>query len=154
MTLAPEGRNLLSIEQRNAPIPVERRPHWIKAKVLMGPEFVQLKNLVKTEGLRIFCEGAGCGLITISQYQRPGQRRLPADRWVKPQEFVDLVTEADEPGFLGVMCGRLVRSSYHVGRLWATALGKWAGKSPQNSRTSKARAAPARKPERYSRRTA
>ncbi|SDP85717.1 lipoic acid synthetase, partial [Arthrobacter sp. ok909] len=37
----PDGRKLLRIEQRNAATPVERKPEWIKAKVQMGPEFVQ-----------------------------------------------------------------------------------------------------------------
>ena len=60
MTLAPEGRKMLRIEQRNAATPVERKPEWIKAKVQMGPEFVQLKNLVKKEGLHTVCEEAGC----------------------------------------------------------------------------------------------
>jgi lipoic acid synthetase len=60
MTLAPEGRKMLRIEQRNAATPVERKPDWIKAKVQMGPEFVQLKNLVKKEGLHTVCEEAGC----------------------------------------------------------------------------------------------
>ena len=39
--------------------PVERKPDWIKEKVQMGPEFVQLKNLVKKEGLHTVCEEAG-----------------------------------------------------------------------------------------------
>ena len=60
MTLAPEGRKMLRIEQRNAATPVERKPDWIKAKVQMGPEFVQLKKLVKKEGLHTVCEEAGC----------------------------------------------------------------------------------------------
>ena len=51
---------MLRIEQRNAATPVERKPDWIKAKVQMGPEFVQLKNLVKKEGLHTVCEEAGC----------------------------------------------------------------------------------------------
>ncbi|MDQ0031581.1 lipoate synthase, partial [Arthrobacter bambusae] len=67
---------------------------------------------------------AGCDLITITQYLRPSERHLPVDRWVKPQEFVDLATEAEEIGFLGVMSGPLVRSSYRAGRLWATAMRK------------------------------
>ncbi|MEA3552609.1 lipoyl synthase, partial [Pseudarthrobacter sp. C1] len=37
MTLAPEGRKLLRVEQRNSAVPVERKPDWIKAKVQMGP---------------------------------------------------------------------------------------------------------------------
>ncbi|MGN7252924.1 lipoyl synthase, partial [Arthrobacter sp. SAFR-023] len=67
---------------------------------------------------------AGCDLITITQYLRPSERHLPVDRWVKPQEFVDLQHEAEEIGFLGVMSGPLVRSSYRAGRLWATAMRK------------------------------
>ena len=303
MTLAPEGRRLLRIEQRNAAVPVERKPEWIKAKVNMGPEFVELKKQVKKEGLHTVCEeagcpnifecwedreatfliggsectrrcdfcqidtgkpsaldrmeplkvarsvqqmnlryatvtgvarddledegvwlyaetirkihelnpgtgveilipdfsgkvehiidiceaqpevfahnvetvprlfkrirpafryersldvitqgqnmgmvtksnlilgmgetreevsgalkdlrDAGCDLLTITQYLRPSERHLPVDRWVKPQEFVDISTEAEELGFLGVMSGPLVRSSYRAGRLWATAM--------------------------------
>ena len=67
---------------------------------------------------------AGCDLITITQYLRPSERHLPVDRWVKPQEFVELQQEADEIGFLGVMSGPLVRSSYRAGRLWARAMRK------------------------------
>ncbi|MFJ6278848.1 lipoyl synthase [Arthrobacter subterraneus] len=305
MSLAPEGRRLLRVEARNAAVPVERKPDWIKAKVNIGPEFVGMKNLVKKEGLHTVCEeagcpnifecwedreatfliggsectrrcdfcqidtgrpapldrsepfkvaqsvqsmnlryatvtgvarddledegvwlyaetirqihalnpgtgveilipdfsgnpdhitaicdarpevfahnvetvprifkrirpafryersldvitqgrdqgmvtksnlilgmgetraeisealrdlhAAGCDLITITQYLRPSERHLPVDRWVKPQEFVELQEEADEIGFLGVMSGPLVRSSYRAGRLWARAMRK------------------------------
>ncbi|TLM81183.1 lipoyl synthase, partial [Pseudarthrobacter sp. NamE5] len=57
-----------------------------------------------SEALRDLHE-AGCDLITITQYLRPSERHLPVDRWVKPQEFVDLQHEAEEIGFLGVMSG-------------------------------------------------
>jgi lipoic acid synthetase len=305
VSLAPEGRRLLRVEARNAAVPVERKPDWIKAKVNIGPEFVSMKNLVKKEGLHTVCEeagcpnifecwedreatfliggsectrrcdfcqidtgrpapldrsepfkvaqsvqsmnlryatvtgvarddledegvwlyaetirqihalnpgtgveilipdfsgnpdhitaicdarpevfahnvetvprifkrirpafryersldvitqgrdqgmvtksnlilgmgetraeisealrdlhAAGCDLITITQYLRPSERHLPVDRWVKPQEFVELQEEADEIGFLGVMSGPLVRSSYRAGRLWARAMRK------------------------------
>ncbi|MBF4994884.1 lipoyl synthase [Arthrobacter gandavensis] len=305
MTLAPEGRRLLRIEQRNVAVPVERKPDWIKAKVNIGPEYVHLKGQVKKEGLHTVCEeagcpnifecwedkeatfliggsdctrrcdfcqidtgkpspldrmepmkvarsvqsmnlryatvtgvarddladegtwlyaetirqihavnpgtgveilipdfsgkpehiqaiceaapevfahnvetvprlfkrirpafryersldvitqgqalgmvtksnlilgmgetreeisgalrdlrGAGCDLLTITQYLRPSERHLPVDRWVKPEEFVELSAEAEELGFLGVMSGPLVRSSYRAGRLWAGAMRK------------------------------
>lgn len=305
MSLAPDGRRLLRVEARNAAVPVERKPDWIKAKVNIGPEFVGMKNLVKQEGLHTVCEEAGCpnifecwedreatfliggsectrrcdfcqidtgrpapldrteplkvaqsvrsmnlryatvtgvarddladegvwlyaetirqihalnpgtgveilipdfsgnpdhiagicdaapevfahnvetvprifkrirpafryersldvitqgrargmvtksnlilgmgetreeisealrdlheagcDLVTITQYLRPSERHLPVDRWVKPQEFVELQQEADEIGFLGVMSGPLVRSSYRAGRLWARAMRK------------------------------
>jgi lipoic acid synthetase len=65
---------------------------------------------------------AGCDLITITQYLRPTNRHHPVERWVKPEEFVELAAEAKEVGFLGVMSGPLVRSSYRAGRLYKDAM--------------------------------
>ena len=65
---------------------------------------------------------AGCELLTITQYLRPSVRHHPVDRWVKPEEFVALADEAERLGFLGVMSGPLVRSSYRAGRLWGQAM--------------------------------
>ncbi|CAB4775014.1 unannotated protein [freshwater metagenome] len=64
---------------------------------------------------------AGCDLITITQYLRPTNRHHPVERWVKPEEFVELAKEATDLGFLGVMSGPLVRSSYRAGRLYKQA---------------------------------
>jgi lipoic acid synthetase len=65
---------------------------------------------------------AGCELITITQYLRPTPRHHPVERWVKPEEFVELREEAEEIGFAGVMSGPLVRSSYRAGRLFQQAV--------------------------------
>jgi lipoic acid synthetase len=64
---------------------------------------------------------AGCQLITITQYLRPSARHHPVHRWVKPDEFVTLDRVARDIGFLGVLSGPLVRSSYRAGRLYAEA---------------------------------
>ena len=64
---------------------------------------------------------AGCDLLTITQYLRPTPRHHPVERWVKPEEFVDLREEALQLGFAGVMSGPLVRSSYRAGRLYRQA---------------------------------
>jgi lipoyl synthase len=303
MTLAPEGRRLIRIEARNAEVPIERKPEWIKTKAHMGPEYTRLQNLVKSEGLHTVCQeaacpnifecwedkeatfliggdkctrrcdfcnidtgkpdaldreeprkvaesvkamglkyatitgvtrddlpdegawlyaetirkvhelnpgtgvemlapdfhakahllneifetrpevfahnletvprifkrirpaftyeksltvismardfglvtksnlilglgetraevtqalvdlhDAGCDLITITQYLRPTSRHHPVERWVKPEEFVELAKEATDIGFLGVMSGPLVRSSYRAGRLYKQAI--------------------------------
>jgi lipoic acid synthetase len=303
MTLAPEGRKLIRIEARNAAVPIERKPEWIKTKAHMGPEYTRLQSLVKSEGLHTVCQeaacpnifecwedkeatfliggdkctrrcdfcnidtgkpdpldreeprkvaesvkamglkyatitgvtrddlpdegawlyaetirkvhelnpgtgvemlapdfhakahllneifetrpevfahnletvprifkrirpaftyeksltvismardfglvtksnlilglgetreevsqalvdlhDAGCDLITITQYLRPTNRHHPVERWVKPEEFVELSKEATEIGFLGVMSGPLVRSSYRAGRLYKQAI--------------------------------
>lgn len=65
---------------------------------------------------------AGCDIITITQYLRPTPRHLPVARWVKPDEFVEFKAEAERIGFLGVLAGPLVRSSYRAGRLWAQSM--------------------------------
>ncbi|MEO3823415.1 lipoyl synthase [Actinomadura sp. B10D3] len=65
---------------------------------------------------------AGCELVTITQYLRPSPRHHPVERWVKPEEFVELSAEAEEIGFAGVMSGPLVRSSYRAGRLYQQAI--------------------------------
>jgi lipoic acid synthetase len=65
--------------------------------------------------------GAGCEIITITQYLRPSARHHPVARWVKPEEFVEHSRVAEEIGFAGVMAGPLVRSSYRAGRLYAHA---------------------------------
>ncbi|MBR7838200.1 lipoyl synthase [Actinospica durhamensis] len=65
---------------------------------------------------------AGCELITITQYLRPSPRHHPVERWVKPEEFVELRKEAEQIGFSGVMSGPLVRSSYRAGRLYRQAI--------------------------------
>ena len=303
MTLAPEGRKLIRIEARNAEVPIERKPEWIKTKAHMGPEYTRLQSLVKSEGLHTVCQeaacpnifecwedkeatfliggdkctrrcdfcnidtgkpdaldreeprkvaesvqamglkyatitgvtrddlpdegawlyaetirkvhelnpgtgvemlapdfhakahllneifetrpevfahnleavprifklirpaftyeksltvismardfglvtksnlilglgetreevtqafvdlhDAGCDLITITQYLRPTNRHHPVERWVKPEEFVELSKEAADIGFLGVMSGPLVRSSYRAGRLYKQAI--------------------------------
>jgi len=305
MTMAPEGRKLLRIEARNALVPIERKPEWIKTRANMGPEYTRLRSLVKTEGLHTVCQeaacpnifecwedkeatfliggdrctrrcdfcnidtgkplpidreeprkvaesvksmglryatitgvtrddledegswlyaetirvvhelnpgtgvemlapdfnakpellnpifetrpevfahnletvprifkqirpaftyekslkvigmaqdfglitksnlilglgetreeisqalvdlhNAGCDLITITQYLRPTNKHHPVERWVKPEEFVELAQEAEQVGFLGVMSGPLVRSSYRAGRLYKQAMEK------------------------------
>ncbi len=65
---------------------------------------------------------AGTDIITVTQYLRPTPRHLPVDRWVRPEEFIEIKAEAEEIGFLGVLAGPLVRSSYRAGRLWAQSM--------------------------------
>jgi lipoic acid synthetase len=67
---------------------------------------------------------AGTDIVTITQYLRPTPRHHPVDRWVKPQEFVEFAKFAEDIGFLGVLSGPLVRSSYRAGRLWAQSMQK------------------------------
>ena len=74
---------------------------------------------------------AGTDIVTITQYLRPSPRHHPVDRWVKPQEFVELREIAEEMGYLGVLSGPLVRSSYRAGRLWAGSMLKKGREIPE-----------------------
>ncbi len=65
--------------------------------------------------------GAGCDIVTITQYLRPSPRHHPVARWVHPDEFVGLSAYAEGLGFPGVLAGPLVRSSYRAGRLYQQA---------------------------------
>ncbi len=65
---------------------------------------------------------AGTELLTITQYLRPSVRHHPIDRWVTPEEFDELAEEATAIGFVGVLSGPLVRSSYRAGRLYRQAM--------------------------------
>ena len=73
---------------------------------------------------------AGCDIITLTQYLRPGPTFHPIERWVTPQQFVDFSKQAEEIGFLGVMAGPMVRSSYRAGKLWARAMKKMGREIP------------------------
>lgn len=77
---------------------------------------------VEIDQALIDLKAAGCDLITITQYLRPTTRHHPVERWVHPDEFVRWSQRAEEIGFLGVMSGPLVRSSYRAGRLYSQAM--------------------------------
>ena len=53
---------LLRIEARNAEVPIEKKPHWIKTKAVVGPEYNEMKELARGQGLHTVCEEAGCPL--------------------------------------------------------------------------------------------
>ncbi|CAJ63797.1 MULTISPECIES: lipoyl synthase [Frankia] len=58
--VAPEGRPLLRLEARNAQTPIERKPPWIRTRMRTGPEYSDVKGLVRAAGLHTVCEEAGC----------------------------------------------------------------------------------------------
>ncbi|HEU4363536.1 MAG TPA: lipoyl synthase [Mycobacterium sp.] len=60
MSAGEEGRRLRRQEARNAETPIERKPEWIKTRAKMGPNYTELKGLVKREKLHTVCEEAGC----------------------------------------------------------------------------------------------
>ncbi len=56
----------------------------------------------------------GCRYITIGQYLRPSSACQPVNRYYTPDEFSSLERHALDRGFLNVLSGPLVRSSYRA----------------------------------------
>lgn len=79
---------------------------------------------------------AGTELVTITQYLRPSLRHHPIDRWVTPAEFDELAAEATAIGFVGVLSGPLVRSSYRAGRLYRQAMDARAQRAENTTRSA------------------
>ncbi len=63
---------------------------------------------------------AGCDLLTVGQYLQPTASHPPVSRYYTPDEFTVLATAARRSGFLEVVSGPLVRSSYEAGQLYET----------------------------------
>ncbi|MEE4331523.1 MAG: lipoyl synthase, partial [Wenzhouxiangella sp.] len=60
----------------------------------------------------------GVDILTFGQYLRPTVNHLPVDRFVPPEEFRRLREIGLEKGFLEVVSGPLVRSSYRADRVF------------------------------------
>lgn len=60
---------------------------------------------------------AAVDIVTFGQYLRPTQNHLPVERFVTPGEFSEYRRIGLEMGFLEVVSGPLVRSSYRADRV-------------------------------------
>jgi lipoic acid synthetase len=55
-----------------------------------------------------------CNMITLGQYLQPSLNHLPVERYVHPDEFLELKEFGENLGFDHVASGPMVRSSYHA----------------------------------------
>ncbi|MEU8398495.1 lipoyl synthase [Nonomuraea sp. NPDC048892] len=122
MTVAPEGRKLLRLEVRNAETPIERKPPWIKTKLKTGPEYTELKSLVRREGLHTVCEEAGCPNIYECWEDREATFLIGGDQCTRRCDFCQIDTgkpkeyDRDEPR-------RVAESVQQMGLKYATVTG-------------------------------
>ena len=97
MVLAPDGRRLLRLEARNSQVPIERKPPWIKTRLRTGPEYTQLKELVRREGLHTVCEEAGCPNIFECWEDREATFLIGGDQCTRRCDFCQIATGKPEP---------------------------------------------------------
>jgi lipoic acid synthetase len=57
---------------------------------------------------------ANVDILTLGQYLRPTPNHLPVERYISPEEFEAYRSEGLERGFLEVVAGPMVRSSYRA----------------------------------------
>jgi lipoic acid synthetase len=97
MTLAPEGRPLLRIEARNAAVPIERKPGWIKTRAIMGPEYTALRSLVAKEGLHTVCQEAACPNIFECWEDREATFLIGGEKCTRRCDFCNIDTGKPDP---------------------------------------------------------
>jgi lipoic acid synthetase len=99
----PGTRKLLRLEVRNAEVPIGRKPPWIKTKMKMGPEYQELKSLVRREGLHTVCEEAGCPNIYECWEDREATFLIGGEQCTRRCDFCQIDTgkpadlDRDEP---------------------------------------------------------
>jgi len=97
MTIAPDGRKLLRIEARNAEVPIERKPEWIKTRANMGPQYSELRSLVAREGLHTVCQEAACPNIFECWEDREATFLIGGERCTRRCDFCNIDTGKPEP---------------------------------------------------------
>ena len=88
---------MLRVEARNAATPIEKKPEWIKTRATMGPEYADLKGLVRREGLHTVCEEAGCPNIFECWEDREATFLIGGDQCTRRCDFCQIDTGKPAP---------------------------------------------------------
>jgi lipoic acid synthetase len=88
---------MLRIEARNAEVPIERKPAWIKTTLRTGPEFRRITDLVKGEGLHTVCQEAGCPNIYECWEDREATFLIGGAQCTRRCDFCQIDTGKPEP---------------------------------------------------------
>ncbi|MDP9465747.1 MAG: lipoyl synthase [Actinomycetota bacterium] len=113
---------MLRLEVRNSQVPIEKKPSWIKTRATMGPEYTELKALVKRQGLATVCEEAGCPNIYECWEDREATFLIGGDQCTRRCDFCNIDTgkppdyDVDEPR-------RVAESVAQMGLRYATVTG-------------------------------
>jgi len=122
VTIAPEGRKLLRLEIRNSETPIERKPAWIRTKAKTGPQYTELKALVRSGGLHTVCEEAGCPNIYECWEDREATFLIGGEQCTRRCDFCQIDTgrpadlDRDEPR-------RVAESVRQMGLRYSTVTG-------------------------------
>src|ERR1700761_8156875 len=88
---------MLRLEARNSQVPIEKKPPWIKTRLRTGPEYTELKSLVRREGLHTVCEEAGCPNIFECWEDREATFLIGGDQCTRRCDFCQIDTGRQAP---------------------------------------------------------
>jgi lipoic acid synthetase len=88
---------MLRLEARNSATPIERKPPWIRTTMKTGPDYTELKSLVKREGLHTVCEEAGCPNIFECWEDREATFLIGGDACTRRCDFCQIDTGKPQP---------------------------------------------------------
>ena len=118
----PEGRRMLRIEARNASVPIESKPPWIKTRLKTGPNFNDIHRQVSAQGLHTVCQEAGCPNIYECWEDREATFLIGGEQCTRRCDFCQIDTgrpaplDRDEPR-------RVADSVRQMGLRYATVTG-------------------------------
>jgi lipoic acid synthetase len=128
--LATYAQNLETVERLTHPVRDPRAGYRRTLDVLKFAKSYAPKTVTKTSLMLGLGEtdaeidrtlddirAANVDVVTMGQYLRPTKNHLPVQRFVTPEQFHQYREMALEKGFLEVVSGPLVRSSYRAERV-------------------------------------
>jgi lipoic acid synthetase len=122
VTVSPEGRRLLRVEARNAATPIERKPSWIRTRVQMGPNYTDLQQIMRSEGLHTVCQEAGCPNIFECWEDREATFLIGGDACTRRCDFCQ-IESAKPKGYDTAEPERVAASVKSMGLRYATVTG-------------------------------
>src|SRR5210317_176462 len=109
LKVRPGSRYFTSIELLKS-VKVKKPNIFTKSGIMLGLGEKKDEIIQVMDDLRM----ADVDFLTIGQYLQPSTKHYPLDRYVHPDEFLELKNIATSKGFLLVSSSLLTRSSYHA----------------------------------------
>ena len=122
------GHNIETVRELQASVRDRRAGYDLSLEVLKKAKRISssiytksslMLGLGEAEGMVIKTmddlRSAGVSILTLGQYLRPSAMQLEVKEYISPEKFACYKKKALERGFISVMSGPLVRSSYMAG---------------------------------------
>ena len=109
LKVRPGSRYFTSVELLKS-VKAKKSNIFTKSGIMLGLGEKKDEIIQVMDDLRM----ADVDFLTIGQYLQPSTKHFPLDRYVHPDEFLELKNIATSKGFLLVSSSPLTRSSYHA----------------------------------------